>query len=257
VAGVIAAVVFYWRSRRGGRIAYQQESFGVVGGERSVFSDEVSIFYQGHEVPRLTSSAIYVWNSGRRTIRGEDIVERDPLRIAIGDNKRILNANVAAATRDVIDFRATVDRHNPGGALLSFDFMDPGDGARIEVIHTGPLHVATLLGTVRGIPEGPKNWGRAWTKAKGPVAWLPRSAVFGIAALLGILMVLQGMLQPTLVEHLPRIFGPRDPIRYQHPNWILIVFGSVYAAFPIYLLWIRRKRYPSSLSENQHSGDIS
>jgi hypothetical protein len=251
--GIGLAIFFYWRSRIEGILALQHDGFRIVGGEHAVFPDDITIQFRGRPVPRVTVSRLFVWNAGKKTVRGADVVEADPLRIELPVNGRLLSVSVPALTRPVTSFRA-VGAPDSTEIQLQFDFLDPGDGAVIEAIHTGPVNRPKLLGTVRGMPHGIKDWGRGssfFSRAPRP---FPSSAkprvVFSLAVLIGLSMAFIGLFRPDLAQSFPSLFDSPAPDR----QWWLVGVGVVYAVPPLVVLWRFRRRYPSALDPDSWEG---
>jgi hypothetical protein len=44
--------------------------------------------------------------------------------------------------------------------VLSFDYLNPGDGAVFELLHTDKKPYPVVVGTIRGVPNGVRDWGR-------------------------------------------------------------------------------------------------
>jgi len=68
---------------------------------------------------------------------------------------------------------------------------------------------------------------------------------FGVAA--GLVMMLYGVLQPSLEQWFHAVNGPNKPIDREKLRWVFVTIGLLYAAFPGFMLWIRRRRYPAIL----------
>jgi hypothetical protein len=177
--GLVAATVFYIRSRRTHRLSYQRRDITLLGSEDSVFPDEVDIHFDGKSVPQVTSSMFVLWNRGNTTFRGTDIVERDPLRFRIEGTGSILKVRILRRTRSVNE--ASINNSAGGGdAGITFDFLDPRDGVLVEVLHSGNQSALELCGTLRGLPSGLENLGsimtpmkrRLLTRAVGVAGWV-------------------------------------------------------------------------------------
>ena len=71
----------FWRSQISGIVAFQSRDVAMIGCSDAVFPAEVEVRYRGAQVPRLISSTVWIWNAGKKTVRGTDIVAHDPLRL--------------------------------------------------------------------------------------------------------------------------------------------------------------------------------
>jgi len=149
-----------------------------------------------------------------------------------------------AVTRDVNKFRVVVNRDCLSEAYFQFDYLDGGDGAIFEIMHTGLKGRPRITGSLRGIPKGVENWGTLWNweKGKSPLDELRRSLTA-----LGAIVTVGGM-AIFLVNYL----------RKAHPNAMSIldlafnvamsaIIGGVFLVF-IILLWVGQvRRSPKSL----------
>jgi hypothetical protein len=158
IVGFIAAYIFYRRSLVCEQLAFIANSVQITGRD-SKFTPDLKILYRNQEVERVTKSAVIIWNSGNTTIDGDRIVNADPLRLLVSMESEILDAYVTKVTRDVNAFSVRVHPESHNEIECSFDFLDSGDGAVIEVLYTGNEEI-NVQGTIRGIPQGVKSLGR-------------------------------------------------------------------------------------------------
>ena len=103
IVGITLAVVFYWRSQIAGVITLKSHDVSMIG-DSAVFTDGVEVRYRDTPVPRITSSTVWMWNAGRKTVEGSKIVPHDPLQLRF--DGEILNVRIRKATRDVLRFTA-------------------------------------------------------------------------------------------------------------------------------------------------------
>ena len=133
-AGAALAVFLYWRSRIPGIIAFQSQDVTMIGDGDAVFPAEVTFQYQGTPVPRITSSTVWMWNAGKKTVRGSDIVVHDLLRLCY--TGEVLTVSIRKVSREAV--RITADTSEDKKIVCcGFEFLDPGDGGVLEVLHTG------------------------------------------------------------------------------------------------------------------------
>lgn len=136
--------------------------------------DDISIFYKGERIPRLKLTLLYFWNSGNKTLEGDQIVE--PIRFSFDEETLILDARVARETDRTIEFRLNQDELL--NLDLKFRYLDPGDGARIDILHTSKSWNPILTGgRIKGVPkidDFEESWDR-WN--------LISLGFFGLAAL--------------------------------------------------------------------------
>ena len=132
--GLALGVFLYWRSRLPGIIAFQSQDVSMIGDRNAVFPADVTFQYQGTPVPRITSSTVWMWNAGKKTVRGSDIVAHDPLRLLFG--AEVLTVSIRKVNRAAVRITADISEDNKI-VCCSFEFLDPGDGVVLEVLHTG------------------------------------------------------------------------------------------------------------------------
>jgi hypothetical protein len=154
LVGAVIGYVYMRLSRERVQLLYRFVDTELVE-TKSDPTDPIQILFEDRPVPRVNKTVLYVWNAGRKTGEGSNVLARDPLRIAIPGDGHVLRARVLEVTRDVNNVTVQVPSDNQ--ATIAFDFLDPGDGAAIEVIHTGAADERRLEGTLKGIPEGPKE----------------------------------------------------------------------------------------------------
>jgi hypothetical protein len=174
------------------------------------------------------------------------------LRLELREGSEILKTDVLKVTRAVNACRVAARESDNRIADIFFDYLDPGDGFSFEVVHSGGRRHSELVGTLRGIPSGLKNYshpkGLLLDNISRRLISRLTPTLFIITALVGLGMLLIGFLYPNLALWFPDLAAqskPRDPTE---PFWELVVMGTFYCALPAFILLASRKRYPSSLS---------
>ena len=226
IAGLTLAVFFYWRSQIAGVITIQSHDMSMIGDDTAVFTDGVEVRYRDTPVPRITSSTVWMWNAGRKTVEGSKIVPHDPLQLRF--DGKILNVRIRKVTRDVLRFTAHASAKASRMVCLGFDFLDPGDGCVFEVLHAGSAKAPERTGTIIGLPKGLQYRPREgsltsrWTKGTVLLLGLPIS---GGLLILTLRMVLHGILG---------VFGVSD--LFDRPLLAAVLFGFL-SFYPIVILW--------------------
>lgn len=187
LTGVLAGYVFFRLSQDHPRLSYRIVDTELVE-TRSDPDDPIGILFGDQPVPRVNKALLYLWNSGRNTAKGTEIVQSDPLRMSFADDARVLRAQVLTQTRTTSNL--AVEFRSQNEALITFDYMEPGDGCLIEVLHTGDVAERQLTGSVMGMPRGPREDSNAEFVPRGvrPGAVL----VMLVAAVLLLLLTLSG-----------------------------------------------------------------
>ncbi len=89
-AGVVGIVIgVRLRPRRRQRLVYQMTVMRYFDKADYALPDYAEMSYEGTEVERLTKATIILWNKGTDALRGEDIVESDPIRLSVGKGRKV------------------------------------------------------------------------------------------------------------------------------------------------------------------------
>lgn len=148
VAGLILAYVSY-RTRRVKQACWAIRSNNIVAGYTAKLG-ALQILYGGEGVKNVTISRLLFWNRGRETIDRGDIAPADPLRIIAAGEVKLLDVAILHANNEPSQFSATVasDRKS---AVLCFEYLDPGQGAVLQVVHSGTSSKdVEVLGSIKG-----------------------------------------------------------------------------------------------------------
>ena len=243
LAGIVAASITYLLTRQRAILAYRTLGERLLGHAEAKLPDDVTVQFRGRPIPRLTRSLVVVWNAGEKTIDGTGIVVTDPLRLEVSEDAEMLSANIIKCSRPVTQMTVSTSTEKPHTAALNFDFLDPGDGAVIELLHSGEKRYPTILGTVRGMPRGPQDMGRVISRRLMsralPLRINPR--VFAlIVVVLGLGIALFGLVYPFTETRVSADIPVSRRI-------LLLILGAPYAVLGLLLLWMLRRRYPKSL----------
>jgi hypothetical protein len=252
ILGILAAVVFYLRSKRISRLAYQRDEVAIIGGSSAAFPSEVVISFAGSPVARVSATRFVVWNAGNTTLDRSQIVDADHLRLDLHSDGEILKVELLRTTREVNTVWAKSKPSERSRVDFGFDYLDPNDGFLIEVLHSGQRGALQMAGTLRGLPDGLTDYGRSPWYFERIFRTLPfpfnrpYKPFLVTTLIIGVLFMLAGILMPIIVRWAPSLAEkkPSDPFEFR---WLLLLAGMLYAGFPLCLLWVRRRRYPNSL----------
>jgi hypothetical protein len=152
VLGIAAAIGAGWWFGRGPRVVTQVSGATLV----SVPDNElIKLTYDGHGVKRITQSQVWIWREGRGTVKGSDVSSADPVTLRVPEGFRILDVSVLKQSKTTNKVEVARDETDKTKATVTFDYLDPRQGAVIEVTHTGERpEVVVLGGTIMGIPKG-------------------------------------------------------------------------------------------------------
>jgi len=240
LAGFLIAFLFYRASRIGPRPSYQLKALRLIAKDERALPEEVEILFKGMSVPRLTKTHVIFWNSGKALLDGKQIVESDPLRLEFDKDARVLRARIAKATRDTNKFEVKINDRSPNEVACNFDYLDVGDGAVIELLHTAEKRYPEVRGTIRGVPKGTLNLGNIASSVQGSLnLFAIRRAMLFTMIGFGVLITALGFLNPFIPKRSP----PPEP----STEWVFVGFGLFTIVCGLFLLWASRKRFPKSL----------
>jgi hypothetical protein len=235
LVGIIGIILWY-ASKSRSRLAAQANSLELVG-PNAAFPSDLEFLFKGHKVPNVTLSRIPIWNIGNTTVKGDQITSSDPLRIITSAGSTILEATIRAYTRQVNGFTCT-SRPVSNEIACQFDYLDPGDGALIQIIHTGNDELK-VVGTLRAVPKGILKV--ASTPKKKPQS--PQTQLSPFAArLLALLLLIGGvgLMVASLTGWIVFSDDPRRAVAWF--VWTPLIAGG------IVFLWAGRYMPPSQLS---------
>lgn len=132
----IVGVFSYKFGVRSSKPVYQEIALRLIGGDYAL-PNGVKVIYNDKTVERLTKLIIVFWNDGSAVLDKNDIAESDPLKLSF--DGEVLDARLLRQTKSVNQFRVTLDETYNNLANITFDYLDPKDGAVIEILHTSNL----------------------------------------------------------------------------------------------------------------------
>lgn len=148
---------------------------------------------ESEDVQVLTSSVIKIQNTGYAVIESANISPDDPIRIHAKDDTRIYQTKI-------LDTRGTANNFfvTPRSAKyidVAFSFLNPMDGVKIQVFHSGkPERALEVCGTIIG---GPKIQEKShWKKHLKQIVIVPAiaSVLLGLIVFFGFPWTVQNVL---------------------------------------------------------------
>jgi hypothetical protein len=227
-------------------MAYQLHDYSIIVQPSVTKLGDIKILFNDVLVPRVVVTQLAVWNAGNTVIKGTEIVESDRLRFCCEEGAEVVNAQRVNETKAANGFRITASQDDHCCAFLDFDYLNGGDGAKFQIIHTGSANKSKVLGSLRGIPNGVENWGdlQEWSshKSRGLGLLVP----LGVPAIFLILIWLKSLIAP----HYPAI----NVISV----WMIGILGGIVVLLMlsgvifmmVYTLRTRSRMTPKSLSRN-------
>lgn len=238
LVGGALGLFLYWRSRIPGIISFQSRNMLLIGVRHAVLPVDIKILYRETAIPRLTASTVWFWNSGNKTVRRTDIVASDPLRFSF--DGEVLNVRIRTVSRESVQIKADISEEGEDSVRFGFEFLDPGDGGVLDVLHGGSAEAPECNGTIIGLPKA-QDWGSASSKWERRRDWVLLTFVF----ISGLVLSIRGILgREYLHEILPFVAEPPEP---HTPYRILAPIGLFMLLFSARRMWALRRRPPSLL----------
>lgn len=119
----------------------------VMSGKLEIPGVEVS--YQGKEVDDLSITRFSFWNSGKRAFMKSDLAYGEVIRLYWDESIELFDAQLIKVTDESNKLRLDIteggrnsentdcDSQGKNNLSIKFDYMNRGDGAILQVIHTG------------------------------------------------------------------------------------------------------------------------
>ena len=147
IASLVYAIVCQQKNKEKKEFSYVKKSVSLIIGNKSKY-EKLSVFYDGEQIEDLTVSSFTIWNSGNRTLFGNDMVETKELTISVKNNHAILDTNLIAQTEETNRF--SIKQIDNQTVKIFFDYADKKDGLVLQVIHTGANNDLTLDCKIKG-----------------------------------------------------------------------------------------------------------
>lgn len=149
VIGIPLAILLARRGRKRPSLRYVVDFERIVRSEDRFLDTEFLRTPSGRPVTQISRTTVALWNYQGDTVRGDDIVPHDKLRVQLESNDEALQVRLTGRSRAQNKLAALISENDKSSVSIDFDFLDSGDGGVIEIIHQGSS-TPTVVGTVRG-----------------------------------------------------------------------------------------------------------
>lgn len=254
LVGIVIAIITYRKSKIGQRLVYQSSSTRIIGRNQNT-PEEIQIFFHGKEVPRVIKTSLVIWNSGNETIKNSHVTKEDPLRIQFEESESIISYRILKETRRTNKVNFVLDQKNK--LLFNFNYLDPNDGVRVEILHTDDKNSVEFKGTVIGMKQDIKSWNteRGVKRKSMKLPFLKkdllRKTMYSMMLLSGVVLCMLGIVfkfYPVQYNEINNMF--KSEISKSLTVVLTIFMGMVYMFIPIYSFVSNRKRFPKELNEH-------
>lgn len=144
----VAFSVYTWVvGKKRKRISYCFETSMLIKNGSSQIKN-LSIQFNNQVIEDLSVSHFYIWNSGNDVINEADVVEMKPLSIINTGTANILEATVLFTNETSNNIR--IDKFANNSVCFAFDYLGAGDGAHVQVLHSGTANDLKVDGKLKG-----------------------------------------------------------------------------------------------------------
>ena len=81
--GVLTAIVIYRISQEKAIPVYSEYSFPLIGQKKNLLPPAIEITFNKRIIRQLSKTYLTIWNSGKKTLYGKDIVDAAPIYYSI------------------------------------------------------------------------------------------------------------------------------------------------------------------------------
>lgn len=229
--------IYYKKTMEGGKLAFDSSKSIIIDRETEAISSEFKLEFYDKEIIRLVRTNIYFWNNGNKTIRKEDLVKSNQLRIRFDNEVNIFSYNIVKNTDESNEM--SLKKSNDSEIDLCFNYLEPNDGVKIEILHNSINASVKIDGKVIDVRNGVKRFEKLLNYRI--------NNIFDTFALFFSRMVI------TSIAFLLLIVVSVISTKYKYLNWILYIgivfFLSLPPTLGSYLDdWLTKtKTYPKNL----------
>lgn len=151
IAAVFISGIYFALGRGKIALSCYQKSNRIIGSHLGQISSDLSVLYDGVEIPRLTRTIAVIWNSGNTVINRGDVAQLSKLRFEMESGEKILNTAIIKYSNEVNDANISSSEKSLDLAYVSFEYLAKNEGVVIELLHTDQRSNIPLLGTIKGM----------------------------------------------------------------------------------------------------------
>lgn len=163
VVGLALAIYFYVNSNYYREFVYMvhpAKAVVVKGGQLSRLSVILDGKILGTDV---TAAQVAFWNEGKSSIRSEHILQ--PFKLVTSPEARIIEASVRKKSREPVSINLDTNRIDQGELGISWNILEQGDGAILQIIYAGPPSTPI---SINGVIEGQRHPKSVYSKFSEP-----------------------------------------------------------------------------------------
>jgi len=156
--GILLAVYFYIKGKSVMKARYTLNSQTLIETRETTVLTGLEIHFRDIIQDRITVTKIGIWHAGNVPLRPEDVATASPLLLKIAPAAEVLATELLLTTDTDSRFQisnpersAEHDSSHSTIIPFSFEYLDPQQGAVIQVVHTGSRnHKFRVTGKIIG-----------------------------------------------------------------------------------------------------------
>lgn len=238
ILSFLAAIFLYFKAKKVKKPRYAIRSINFLKDSANKI-EGLQIMYSSQPVQNVTITKVAFWNDGNETINGNDIANADPIEIRLKEGFMILESKIIYEKNNA-NLLTIQKAENDTILYIKFDYLDRGEGAVIQLLHTGNSSEDVIIsGTIKGVGKVVNNsrnlYGNLFFNNKTIVdRILAEKIIKFITIIMGTIMTLAGIFEPKLLKSV-------DLNNPKYLNIAIIVSGLIYLLFGVFFL---KRRVP-------------
>ena len=247
IFSVLLAIFFYLKSTKKAKPLAQIYNMRLIGPNTNELSDDVAIYFRNEKIKRMSKANIIFWNSGSDILDGSLLLKADPISFYFRPGDQILSIDISNIINKSNQFR--LSSPEPHILTIEFEYLNPGDGINIELLHDSSIEHLESKGSIKGIPQGVKiiKQNRSSLEKLKKMMFLqqnPHHLIY-LTLIIGLTFLTLGLLNVTNLFDIMNLFEIQQASLGATP---FLMVGSGYTILPAFYLWRVRKRYPKKLT---------
>ncbi|MBU3185686.1 hypothetical protein [Clostridium estertheticum] len=154
IVTIIVGYTFYKIALPDVKLAYDSTNEIVLDKNLLFMKEEMHL--GEHLINKLVKTTVYFWNSGNKTIREDDLVKEDVIRIEFSNKVNIYSAAIVFTEEPTNGFN--IKKIEENFIELEFKFFEPKSGIRVEILHDDEMAKASIKGKVIELKEGIQDY---------------------------------------------------------------------------------------------------
>lgn len=146
VASLFFAIYTWIKGKKTKEISIDNYTNEIVKMGKSPIK-KLEMKFDGKAIQELSSTIYFLWNSGSDVINASDMVGKNPIKI-ICEDEQFLDVKILKQSDESNSFQIT--DFNAANIEMSFDYMDSGEGVKIQTLHTGNVEKIQVEYKIKG-----------------------------------------------------------------------------------------------------------